>query len=522
MKRWLVRGALCLLALEALYVLAANVLLNCGLVPRWVNGATPQVHVGWERAITVWPGQAWVKRFSMQFDDENMVQLDLNVEDSSVGISMLGFTRRTFVLSRGRASGVSYRMNIKVSEEEARGMPERVAAFPRVPGFAFPPLKPAEPPPRASQAEIDRLWRIELADIESDLTEVWIGEYRYVGDAHVKGSFEFAPVKELSVGPASLSFDGGRLTAGEHVIFPRFEAKVRTTIAKADVSGPPDRIFPKLTASLQTSTPLAGLGFVGFYADGLVLEGGGPFQANIDIVDGKVRPSTTVHLAIDELKARALGMKVAGKTTFDAAVSEKGRPVLKVVAKGALTTPPLQEETLTIDIGTTIAEAWLSTADLAAPPELERFTVVMPDARANDARPLTRLAGKYVPLIAPAVLGDGPLTLSAKARIAPSRVVITLDRAALGAAGVSGAVLQSETGWNGAALGAFDKLKLGFTLQRTKFGFEAIANETWLGEALKGHGIEGAALPAPVKSPAEATPAPPAGAAGRPARSREP
>ncbi|MBL8956263.1 MAG: hypothetical protein JNK82_36155, partial [Myxococcaceae bacterium] len=268
MRRWLRRVAVGLLALWGLYLLAANVLLNVGVVPGWVNGATHQVHVEWDRAITLWPGQAWVKNFSMQFDDDNEVQMDLNVEDSSVNMSLLAFSRNTFKLTRGRAKGASYRMNIKVSEEELKKFPARVDAFPRVPGYAYPPIKPKERPPKKTQEEIDKLFRIELDDVESDMTEVWIGEYHYQGPSHVKGSFAFSPMKELSVGPAHMSFDGGKLTAGEHVIFPSFEAKVRCTIANADVSGPPERILPALTASLQTNTELGGLGLIAFYAEG--------------------------------------------------------------------------------------------------------------------------------------------------------------------------------------------------------------------------------------------------------------
>ncbi len=484
-----------LLGLEALYLLSANVLLNSGAVPRWVNGATPQVRVAWQRAITLWPGHAMVKGFSMQFDDGNMVQLDLNVDDSTVDLSLLALTRRTFRLDDSHATGVSYRMTTKVSEEEAKRFPERIAAFPKVPGFDFPPLRPKKLPPPATKEEIDRLWRIDLARVESHVREVWIDEYRYVGDAQVKGSFQFAPMKELSVGPASASFEGGTLTAGEHVIFPSFEAKVRTTIAKADVSGPPERILPKLTASVHTRTRLESLGAIGLYVDGVKLEGGGPMELDVEIVDGKIRPVSAARLTLDRLHGRALGMKFDGGATVDVGVSEAGRLIAKLATNGRFSPPAIGGETIALEVKNAKAQAWLTSADLTAPPRFGGARASLEEARADDVRPLVKLAGKYVPVIAPAVLGEGPLTVEAKAKVSGKRTVITLEKAQCGAASLTGAVVQDETGWNGAAHGKFDLLSLALKLDRTKFGFEPIAGDGWLAAQLQRAGIDGDEAP---------------------------
>lgn len=508
-RRWLVRVGVVLLGLEALYLLAANVLLNSGAVPRWVSAATPQVRVAWQRAITLWPGHATVKGFSMQFDDGNMVQMDLNVDDSTVDVSLLALTRRTFRLNHGRATGVSYRMTTRVSEEEAKRFPGRIAAFPKVPGFDFPPLRPKKLPPPATKEDIERLWRIDLARVESHVREVWIDEYRYVGDARVKGSFQFAPMKELSVGPASVSFEGGRLTAGEHVLFESFEAKVRTTIAKADVSGPPDRILPKLTASVHTRSRLESLGAIGLYVDGVDLKGGGPLELDVEIVNGKIRPVSAARVQLERLRGRAMGMKFDGASTIEVGVSPSHKPFAKLVTNGRFSPPAIGGETIALEVKNAKAEAWLTSADLAAPPRFGGARASLEEARADDVRPLVKLAGKYVPVIAPAVLGEGPLTVQAKAKASGKRTVITLEKAQCGAASLTGAVAQDETGWNGAAHGKFDLLSLALKLDETKFGFEPIAGDGWLAAQLERAGIEGDEAPSSGRSaPSQARRAP--------------
>jgi len=485
-KRWLLRGAGVLLGVWAVYVLCANVILNAGLVPRWVNGATDRVKVGWRRAITVWPGQAWVKDFRLRFDEGNTVQLDLTVDDSSVQVSMLAFARRTFQLTRARATGASYRMSIKVSAEEASRFPDRIAAFPQVEGFEFPPLKDPKPGERKSREEIDRLWRIELSDVESDMREIWINEYRYLGGARVKGSFALAPLKELSVGPATATFQGGMLSAGVHPIFPELDAKVRCTIAKADVSGSPEPILPALTASLHTRTRFTGAQLLELYLDGVQVRGAGPFAADVEIEGGRVLPQSTIHLELEGFTGRALGMKLEGQTTFDFAVSPSNKLVAKAITRGELTTPPLgEQQALVVELRDASAEAWLSTADLGALPAFELLSAKAAEASAADARPLTRLAARYVPVVAPAVLGEGPLVATARARVTPKSMVLTVDRSSLGSATLSGAALKGGSGWSGAARGRFGRLSLGLALDGSRFGFQVIADDAWLDAELK-------------------------------------
>ena len=133
-------AAVVLFSLYSTYLLTANIALSHGLIYDPVNRATPQLKMKWESAYTLWPGRVTLSGFTMRFDDDHMVQLDVKAEKSTANISFTSLFQRRIRFTRVRASGVSYRMSVKVDAATAKASPERVAAFPVVPGFPSPPV----------------------------------------------------------------------------------------------------------------------------------------------------------------------------------------------------------------------------------------------------------------------------------------------------------------------------------------------------------------------------------------------
>ncbi|MBK7861770.1 MAG: hypothetical protein IPJ65_24770 [Archangiaceae bacterium] len=485
-QRWLLRLGIALIAVEVLYLVSANALLATDVIPNGIAKATHQVRMKWGRAVTLWPGHFTVTDFSMQLDDDNMVQMDLNVEKSTVDLALLHLARHQVRLENARATGVSYRMNVKVSAREARAHPERLAAFPVVPGYDFPPLQPEQAPPPASPEQIAQLWGVELTDVVSTVKEVWIDEFRYLGGLKVKGSFRLQPLKELQVGPAQASFEGGTLSVGNHLLVPSFEAKARCTIGAASIEGgDASGIVRELTASLHGKTRVEGLEVASFYFDEVKLHGGGPLELDVETVKGKLTSDSRVKLELDDLDVKAMDMRLKGRVTLAAAVTPGNKVAAHSELFGTFTAPPLDGDALSFALNGAGADVVLGSTDLGELPAFERLAARVGEARATDVGPITRPAAKYVPVIGPAVLGKGPLTASASCAMTPDTLTIRLHHSKLGAAELNGAVKKSSTGWNGAAWGHFDQLKLGLKLDHTRFGYVPFVNEQWLAGELK-------------------------------------
>src|SRR5581483_3508053 len=215
-----------LVALQVLYLVAANVALHFDLIPNTLWRATHQARMHWDSAWSPWYGRVYVRGFSLRFDDENEVQLDLGADRATVDVSLIELLRRRVTLPRVRAGTVSYRMVTKVTKAQAQALPERVAAFPpsRVPGFS--PVKKGGPRQRRTQEQVHKLWRVELRDATAGLSDLWLDEYRYSGPGRVQGGFIFEPQKSITMAPAQLELFGGTVSAGPSVVSPDFTLSI--------------------------------------------------------------------------------------------------------------------------------------------------------------------------------------------------------------------------------------------------------------------------------------------------------
>lgn len=480
-KRAARSGLLVLFGLELLYVLIANVVLSFGIIPDAVARATPHVKLKWDRAWTIWPGRVNVSGYRMQLEDDYAVQLDLAVEHSSASISLLPLLRRQIRIDHVRAWGVAYRMSTKVTAATAESSARRIAAFPHVDAFAFPPLKPDTEPPPLTPEQIERLFSVELTDIEAEISELWVDEYRYVGPAHLAGGFGLEPLKKLWVGPASMSFAGGRLTGGEHVLLPRFVASLQLTVAPVALGGAaPGGVLGAFSAAVRCATQLGDLGVAELYLDDVAVRGAGWLMLDLKAREGRVTEGSTASVSLHSLEARGAGFRLAGAAELGVSVTGEGKLRVQAAVPGTLTTPPLDELPLVVALTGVTGELLLDSNDLGAPPGLERLTARVDQARSDDVKAVTQAAGKYVPVIAPAVLGNGPLTGELTVTVTPKYALLRLKRSNLGAANLSGAMLHDDEGWNGAAAGNFDKLNLGLVVKSGKFGYHPFIGKDWL------------------------------------------
>lgn len=230
---WVVGG---LLGIELLYVLVANLLLYSGVIPRAASANPQSVDMEWDRAYSPWPGRAYVWGFRLRIQDP-VQQFRLTVAHAKADVVLWELLRHRFRASHVQAEGVSYRMLFKV--DKAEGHERRLAAFPPLEGFESPALRPDPRPPPATDEDVAGLWRVQLDEVDAAIEELWFLEYRYQGPARAHGGFGLEPLRKLWVGPAELELEGGKLTAGPHLISSRFTMEAQATIAPADLLGSP-------------------------------------------------------------------------------------------------------------------------------------------------------------------------------------------------------------------------------------------------------------------------------------------
>ncbi len=130
------------LGLWALYAIAGNVLLRTTLLRDWLDSNEDKLKVEYDSAWTWLPGRVHVRGLSLRFQDSN-VQMLLELERANIYVDPFALARRTFHATHVDADGARLLFRHKLTHLE--GNEGRVAAYPRIPGFADPPLKSAAP-----------------------------------------------------------------------------------------------------------------------------------------------------------------------------------------------------------------------------------------------------------------------------------------------------------------------------------------------------------------------------------------
>ncbi len=153
---------------------------------------------------------------------------------------------------------------------------------------------------------------------------------------------------------------------------------------------------------------------------------------------------------------------------------------------GALDVP---SPALTVALSGAVAELSLHDTDLSAGLTLLRLRAVLGEARVRDARAITQLVSAKLPVLAPLVLGNGPLVASLSAEVTPLDKTVRLLTAALGGARLHGAAHAGPGGWSGAAAGHFSKVSFGLRLREGVLDTSALVGAGWLARELAAAGL---------------------------------
>jgi len=220
-----------LLGLAVLVVLATNVLLRTSLLRRLLNAKPQELAVEYRGAASWLPGRLSFDSLTLRSRDRN-IEFEAALQGVTLRLSLGDLLRRRFHATRLRGGTLRFRLRERLTPQEAS--PARFARYPRIEGYADPPLLPTTPPPPEPAAGP---WRVVIDDLEvASVEEIWIDSWKWNGKGSVAGAFELLPGREARVGPARLEVAAGELQRGDSRVaertlgavwcdFPRFDSR---------------------------------------------------------------------------------------------------------------------------------------------------------------------------------------------------------------------------------------------------------------------------------------------------------
>ncbi len=475
--------------LELVYLVAANGLLASGAIQRASRTRGSAVQLDWERAYSPWPGRVYARGYRLGLDDP-LGQFSLTIERAQFDVSLFALLDHRFHASHVRAEGVRWKGLVKVPAADSAQA--RVAAFPTFDGLASPAVLDDPPPLALTEAQLDGLWNARLDDVDARLDELWVEEYHYEGPARVRGSLEYVPLRRLWVGATSIELDGGVLRVAEHLVSQAVHALVVVNVGPVDdLAGPGPRLLQTLSLSFELDAAIASLAAVELYAPSLEVRGSGRVAARVFIEQGKLLPGSFVQVTSGQLDVGMAGYQFSGAGHARFAVrGATGAPTVRGVVHGRLTTPLLGAPGLAAALSDVSTELELVDRDLTQGLRIAHASATLGEARITQTHTLVARMTELVPVLAPAVLGLGPLVATGSAYATPEYRLVRLKRLTLGEAELVGAAVDDGAGWRGVAAGHFGFVPVGLRLQRGVLESVLFAPPSWLGVELLRTGIE--------------------------------
>ena len=291
------RVAAVLLGLELVYLVAGNALLRSQVIQRAVGDADGFA-LEFGGAYTLWPGHARVHDLSLRVEDYN-VQFEVAIARAELDIALSELPFKKFHVTRLDAEGTRFRMRHKLISVGADA--ERVAAYPKIKGFADPPYFVGVHPPAISDAEADtELWKLRIENVRAAVQELWVMEYRYQGPGRARGSFAVHPTRWVQVEPATLWLDGGSLTLGEHVVAAKVEGKLDCDIPDMHVQAREGlAVLKDISARAKLALGGGKLDFLRAYLGRLGsarYAGSADYRVDIALQRGELRPRSRVDV----------------------------------------------------------------------------------------------------------------------------------------------------------------------------------------------------------------------------------
>lgn len=477
-KKRAVTIAALLLAPLAFYLLVVNVFLATPLLVKLINKKPEKFFMTYDSAYSLWPGHVHVNGYHMVFQNHK-IAFELHVDDSTAHVRLTELLNRRFVARKVVARGVTWKQLQKAPADQQNS--PRVLAYPLL--AAVIPVQGEEPPPRQPGTE-HKLWSVQLDDVDSSFTEVWVMEYHWKGRGTARGSFEIRPMRSFWVGPVRTELQPGVLSVGGDVVSKNFGGAGTLHIKPVDIVKEQKlRMLSTFNVDARFTGDIEGLRFLRAY--GLAASGNGALEIDAHVTDGALADGTKIELDLPKVRARHRASGAGFRGTMKVRAWRGDRPRVRVIAGGDVSVPLPNEQVMIAGVPETKLDLSLTTNEFAKAPKLSWFQVDAAQLEAKDTSPLHAAMKGKVPFIVPALLGNGPLTAKGvQARGSPKHIRFKVGHAKMGETQVRGQMEMEGDKPSGAFEAKVSTMPIGISVNDGKPAFQLLPKEGWLEDHL--------------------------------------
>ena len=328
--RRLLRGALlALLALELLYALPVNFVLNTPIVDRLVNRRPERFRIEWSWALSPWPGFVMLRGVETG-GQSRTIQWEAGLRKVTTTFALRPLRRRIVDLGEVRADGVRYAQRPRLPEGQEP--PPDAADWPAI-ARKNPPDSPAAA--QAPKTPRGKPWAVRAGRIRCGVEEIWIGRYRILGPATVDAALDLLVRGPVGLPRLEYRLKDGEMRVGSLKMFEGLRLEARTRL---DPFVPRGRkavdVIRALSGEFDLDARDGSLKFLEAYfhkVQGLELNGGGPMRLHLSLDEGRLLPGSRLERAHDRIDITFLDNRITGTGTVGAEVIvEDGLPVSRV------------------------------------------------------------------------------------------------------------------------------------------------------------------------------------------------
>ena len=221
-------AAYAVLVLTLVYLVAANLILNAGLMSLLLpkpERMLVEIGSGW----TVVPGFIHIEDFRVRGQTKTM-QWQGRLGEADVRISLLDLISRKVEVRGVRGTGFDFRLRPRLSAQTA-SLPE-ARFYPEIEGLSNPPDPAPEDiyPPKVLKKKFG--WHIDIANMEfGGPIEVWMGRARLSGIGSVSGAFEFVIRGDLELPTARFDLERGEIVFDEELLVQKLDISTDISLA---------------------------------------------------------------------------------------------------------------------------------------------------------------------------------------------------------------------------------------------------------------------------------------------------
>ena len=207
---------------------AQQTIVSGGRLRKWVNGKPEELLVEYDGATAWIPGTLRLSNLRVRSRDHN-VEWEFRMASARLDYSPFAILSKTFHVRRLNAQGLVFHLR---ERQEKGAVSRNVKLFPEIAGYADPPMRdPTPPPPHSSSTP----WTVRLDSLVAEPAgEIWIGKWRFEGDARVTGGFSLQPGRHADIGPAAIDFRRVALKMGTDTVLAEAHGVARARIRPFD------------------------------------------------------------------------------------------------------------------------------------------------------------------------------------------------------------------------------------------------------------------------------------------------